>query len=180
MFIWTSSFKNQSLVFDIYLTNSKDFWTPIRCQMFALNTFLRVSKSAKLSAKHSPGTGQGWDWLLMEPSCLAESNIITIFAFVFTKPQNCIKPQLYFYFLSATRLKSEKLPRKKCFCKITPHTGLRLITCLWQEEIKYSPHQVFQKHQVMMKEFHVIWFSLIGLTTWILLRKYRVFFDVWF
>ena len=57
----------------------------------------------------------------MEPSCLAESNIITIFAFVFTKPQNCIKPQLYFYFLSATRLKSEKLPRKKCFCKITPH-----------------------------------------------------------
>ena len=92
--------KNQS-IFSIYLTNSKDFWTPIRCQMFALNTFLRVSKSAKLSAKHSP------NWLLMEPSCLVESNIITIFAFVFTNPQNCIKPQLYFYFLSATRLNSE-------------------------------------------------------------------------
>ena len=55
---------------------------------------------------------RGRDWLLMEPSCLEESNIITIFAFVFTQPQNCIKPQLYFYFLSAGWLKNEELPRK--------------------------------------------------------------------
>ena len=119
MFIWTSSFKNQSLVFDIYLTNSKDFWTPIRCQMFALNTFLRVSKSAKLSAKHSPnwpGLGLTSDGAKLSGGVKYYYNI----CFCFYKAAKLYKASTLFLFFVSYSAEKWEVATKEMFLQNYP------------------------------------------------------------
>lgn len=167
-------------------TNPKDFWTPIRCQMFALNTFLE-SKSLPSYRPNIPLADWGWDWLLMEPGCLAESNIITIFAFVFTQPQNCIKPQLYFYFFCqwevATKYKTSSgfMPRN-IPAKLPLIAALRCADHLTLT----GGNQIFASSSFpassghMMKEFHVIWYLLIGLRICMTPQRKYIFLDFMF